>query len=954
VTSNAERWRQVEELCDRVLALSPGERRPFLVAACGGDHELRREVESLLANEPKVDAFLEASALNAAAHAVLNGRRPTNVAHDDSSPTHLLSTFSPNELLSGRFRIVGLLGAGGMGEVYEAEDLMLGGEHVALKTLPPFVADEERAIDRLKREIAVARHVTHPNVCRVFDADEHQTADGPITFFTMELLRGDTLAARLKQRGTMEPREARPLLKQMAAGLDAVHAVDIVHGDFKPGNVMLVPGQNGGERVVVTDFGLARRAATEVVEGPTSTRSLRFGTPAYMAPEQVERRSSVTPAVDIYALGIVAYEMITGRLPFEARTPLELVVQKLRHGPRPFEGEDRVDARWRAAIHRCLDCDPNRRFNSAMSFVEALDGPGAGLSKRSRWVAALGVLAMVLSLPRSLGRIQPRSFVGAAVTSNDRIVALLPFASEDSAPDSDPYSRGLAAALTDGLRFASTLEHTQPRLLVIPSEEVLEADVKTVKDAQRMFSANVLLTGKFHHDTSGTRITVNVEEALEGQATSQKDGRRMALAAGSPVVVPTGIPDLASLVGLTLSPRTLQVLKAQGSTVPEAEELFLRGKGLLTGPGANLDAAVAAFQRAVQLDHGYAIAHAALSDAYLRKYRATLDVGLVALAQSSGDEAVAVGPSIAYAHVIRGRVHQASGQNERAVRELRTAIEIDPSIVDARRGLAEAYEAEGDLQSSEDVIRQEIATYPHYWSPYVNYGSFLIKHGRYREAETSLVSGLRYAPDNSRAIGNLAGLYILTERLAAAETELRRALSLKPEVVVCNNLAWVQIYQGKFADAVRLMEQAVSLPRADSFHWGNLARAYRWAGQQRQAQNAYQRAIDLARQEINHNPRDARIRGNFAQMLAEINHGAEALVEVAATLDRAPKDVSVLFRAALVRELTGDRAGALQALEAAVRGGYSVVDIRRHPDLARLREDPRFVDLMTLAKPAVH
>jgi Flp pilus assembly protein TadD len=283
------------------------------------------------------------------------------------------------------------------------------------------------------------------------------------------------------------------------------------------------------------------------------------------------------------------------------------------------------------------------------------------------------------------------------------------------------------------------------------------------------------------------------------------------------------------------------------------------------------------------------------------------------------------------------------------VRELKTALQIDPSVVDARRGLGEVYESEGDLKSAEEVYREEIASYPHYWSPYVMYGSFLMKRGRYREAETSFVNGVRYAPDNSRAIGNLAGLYILTERLAAAETELKRGLAIKPEVVVCNNLAWVQIYQGKYAEAVEYMEQAVQLPRADSFHWGNLARAYRWVGRPREAESKYRKAIQLAQQELSFNPHDARVRANYAQVLAETGRGSEALIEIAATLERAPKDMSVVFRSGLISELTGDRTAALQSLGTAIRGGYSVIDVRRHPDLARLREDPRFVDVIRLA-----
>jgi tetratricopeptide (TPR) repeat protein len=914
-------------LCDQAIALDPGERRPFLDEACAGDAALRRDVESLLAHEVRASTFLRPSTLGALAHAVLGEQ---SGAPAGNSPTETRPpTFQPDELISGRFRIVNLIGAGGMGEVYEVEDRLLGGEHVALKTLPALAAAEDRAVQRLKNEIAAARHVTHSNVCRVFDVDQHGTPDGTITFFTMELLQGETLAARLKERGRIDRKTAHELLTQMAAGLGAVHAAGIVHGDFKPGNVMIVPARDGHERVVVTDFGLARKARgdDDTARATTSTHAA-WGTPAYMAPEQLEGRG-VTPATDIYALAIVAREMVTCGA---------------QSGPASVED---LDTQWHKSIERCLERDPARRFKTAPDFVRALDAPVEARPRRRTWAAGLtaAAAAAVILVSPSIRTILSRPSVAGNVTAASRVVAVLPFTSESVTPEDQAYGRGLAAALTEELRLAAQLEGGgQRQLLVVPAAEVLDVGFKTAKEAQRTLSANLLLTGRVERVDGRTAISVMVDHS---EATSPTSSLRVEAGAGAPLLASSAIVQLAEVLGLGIGPRTLDTLRSRGSSVRLAEESYLLGKGLLTGGGANLDAAVDAFQQAIRLDQTYALALASLGDAYLRQYYLTRDAAFLARSGASGDAAIAQDAALAYAHVVRGRAYHASGQTERAIREFRTALELEPDIVDARRGLAEAYESEGDLQAAEAVYREEIGAYTHYWSPHVMYGSFLIKHGRYREAETSLVNGLRYAPDNTRAIGNLAGLYILTERLAAAEAELQRGLALKPEVVVCNNLAWVNIYQGKFPEAVKLMEQAVGLPLADSFHWGNLARTYRWAGRRDRAADTYDKAIALARKELSHNPRDARIRGNFAQMLAETGHAAEARVEIASTRQRAPTDVSVLFRSGLVSELTGDRDGALQALEAAVQGGYSLVDIRRHPDLAGLRTDHRYVEIMT-------
>ncbi|HEX8952646.1 MAG TPA: serine/threonine-protein kinase, partial [Polyangia bacterium] len=207
--------------------------------------------------------------------------------------------------MAGRYRVVKLLARGGMGEVYHAEDEELR-EPVALKIIRPEIAKDRRTIKRFQREVRLARKVTHPNVCRCFDVGYH-TADGktPISFITMELLLGETLSARLK-RGRLATAEAAPLVRQMAAALSAAHRAGIVHRDFKPDNVLLVPGADGEPlRAVVTDFGVARAVAGQVRRGSSLTAAgMKVGTPAYMAPEQVEG-APLTPAADVYALGVV-------------------------------------------------------------------------------------------------------------------------------------------------------------------------------------------------------------------------------------------------------------------------------------------------------------------------------------------------------------------------------------------------------------------------------------------------------------------------------------------------------------------------------------------------------------------------------------------------------------------------------------------------------------------------
>jgi serine/threonine protein kinase len=277
--------------------------------------------------------------------------------------------FEPGDLVAGRYRIVRLLGAGGAGEVYEAADGALG-EAVALKTLAPALAGDGVERERFRREIQAARKITHANICRIFDLGSHAVAGRERLFLTMELLSGETLAERLGRGPRFQAATALPIATQIAAGLDAAHAAGIVHRDLKPANVMLVAAP---ARVVLTDFGIAL-SEEQISIRLTRTGEL-VGTPAYMAPEQGDP-APVGPAADVYAFGLLLYEMLSGVLPFpEGASPLETVLRRRREAPRPLVAQvPELDPRWAAAVHRCLERDPSRRFARASDLIAAVGG----------------------------------------------------------------------------------------------------------------------------------------------------------------------------------------------------------------------------------------------------------------------------------------------------------------------------------------------------------------------------------------------------------------------------------------------------------------------------------------------------------------------------------------------------------------------------------------------------
>jgi Tol biopolymer transport system component len=422
-------------------------------------------------------------------------RRPRE-AFDDGEPTRRELVVVPGMTLAGRYQVVRFLAEGGMGAVYEAEDLELG-TRVALKLIRPELAGGAASPERLKREVLLARRVSHPNVCRLFDIGRHlppgAAEDAAVEFITMELLAGEPLVDLLVRRGPLQPAEALPLVRQMVAALAAAHRAGVVHRDFKSANVLLVPEPEARDRedfprlrAVVTDFGLARSleavgADTDSTGGALGTV---VGTPAYVAPEQITGEE-LTPAVDVYALGVVLFEMVTGHQPFTGADAAAVLLRRLRE-PAPSAALHRpgLDPRWERAIARCLEREPRQRFESVEAVLAALEGretapipaaPGGGRSRRLLAAVATLVAGLAVVGALVLRRAEPRS----AVSPWPQLAppqALTPLAELDLFPSYAADGRHLAYSRGHGGHFTTVLrelESGEERVLV-PGDEAVQ------------------------------------------------------------------------------------------------------------------------------------------------------------------------------------------------------------------------------------------------------------------------------------------------------------------------------------------------------------------------------------------------------------------------------------------------------------------------------------------------
>ncbi len=334
---------------------SPDARRQFLDHNCDGDEGLRRRVEALIAAHDDPDSYLDRPAARFDVAATTDG---AGVGLSDSSSHH--GRFLPGTNIAERYRIVSLLGRGGMGEVYRADDLRLG-QTVALKFLPPELAKDPKRLEYFHNEVRLARQISHPNVCRVYDIGEIEGQH----FISMEYIDGEDLKTLLHRIGRLPQGKGIEIAQQLCSGLSAAHGNGVLHRDLKPANIMI----DGNGRVRITDFGLA----TVSVDGENVIGM--SGTPAYMAPEQLLAGQTNVQS-DIYSIGLIMFELFTGKRahPADSIAELRQVHTESSSPSDPSEFVDDLEPAVQTAIRRCLAADPSERPKSMQELVAALPG----------------------------------------------------------------------------------------------------------------------------------------------------------------------------------------------------------------------------------------------------------------------------------------------------------------------------------------------------------------------------------------------------------------------------------------------------------------------------------------------------------------------------------------------------------------------------------------------------
>jgi len=838
------------------------------------------------------------------------------------------------------------LGEGGMGVVYKALDRKLN-RFVALKFLPSEIADRRANLDRFVQEALVLSAVNHPHIATIYDV----ATVGQQQFLVLEYLPGGTLKAKVERLFSSGERLTTKQIvnyaRQTAEGLAHAHARGIVHRDIKTSNLMLT--EEGS--VKITDFGVAKLAGSRFRTVPGSL----VGTIAYMSPEQAQGQD-VDARSDIFSFGVVLFELITGRLPFEADNDAALLT-KIATSPVPELHERRADVPLglKRIVERALKREPQDRYQrmeELLHDLEAIRDPASvhtlvhtgtepgSLPRPTRrvWLAVAALAAVLFALVLALNPSVRNRLAATERIPEAKQLAVLPFRNLGGDPINGALSDGLMEILTNKL---TQLEQLQGSLSVVSAGEVLKERVTSAKEARAAFGANLIITGSVQRSGDRVLVTANLVDTKKQTmlAASDVEARVEQLS----LLQESLVEKVAEMLQLQLRPDAKRALAAGLSVVPGAYDFYLQARGYLQRFDRldDLDSAIAVFDQALARDPAYALAHAGKAEAYLRKYQLTKDAQFLAKGRETGLTAIQLNDQLAPVHFTMGLIGAAGADYQHAIESFEKSIDIQPGP-DAYRELGRAYDASNRQAEAEATYRKAIQLRPSYWAGYKDLGVFYQKHGRFAEALPYLQKVVELTPDNYDGYANLGGAYLKLKKHPEALAKLQQSLSVKPSFKAYNNLGTLYYVEHRYREASEMFKKATEVNPKDARTWGALGDAYRWAPKLNPlAADAYRQAIALSEQELVFRPMDAQLRANIASWWVALDQ-QKALREIREALRLNPQDNRVQSLAAAVYEQTNQRDEALAAFEAAVKLGASVEEIENWPPLEKLRDDPRY------------
>jgi eukaryotic-like serine/threonine-protein kinase len=731
--------------------------------------------------------------------------RPASSASAGQLPALL-----PGMMLGGRYEILQTIGEGGMGAVYKAEDRELG-RTVALKVIRPELASNPEILQRFKQEILLASKVTDRNIIRIYDLGD---AEG-IKFITMEFVEGDDLRHLLHQQGKLPAAEAVDIMEQVVSGLRAAHRAGIIHRDLKPGNIMRATDG----RVLVMDFGLARSLQGD---GMTRTGTM-LGTMEYMSPEQAHAKD-LDARSDIFTIGLIIYELLTGVMPYHAESAIASLLKRTQERAIPVSEIDKnVPGALSNIVSKCLERDPGLRYQSADELLNDLwawQGKSGttrvSASSTHLWMNRLRelswsriapvVLLLVVMVAATAWYFSRRKNV-AAVTHAPVSVLVADFQNNTSDPLFDDTLEPMVNVALEGASFINGFSRGNARRLAgklpNPTSKLDEQAARLVAVSQ---GVSAIVTGSLSRRSDGYRLSVEAIDAVTGKTLATAN-----VTAANKDAVLLEVPKVAAPIRKALgdtTPESVQLAATQGSfAASNLEAVHQYGIAMEEQSAGKMQDALQSFSKAAELDPNFARAYA----------------GMAATSRSLGNEENAEKYiKVALEHVdrmsereryrIRGLYYLYSGDFAKCIEEYTALVKLYPADNLGHNNLAGCYNELHNYPKALEELQSALQTTPNSSMYRLNISVLSTYTGDFQTAEQQARTVLQSNPSFEQAYEFLAYAQLGQGELAQAAETYEKVGKLSPlgASISASGLADLALYEGRFSDAVRVLESGAA------------------------------------------------------------------------------------------------------------------------------------------------
>jgi eukaryotic-like serine/threonine-protein kinase len=835
------------------------------------------------------------------------------------------------------YKILQKLGEGGMGVVYKAQDTKLL-RPVALKFLSPEMTRDQDAKKRFIREARAASALDHPNIAVVHDVDE--TPDGH-SFICMAYYDGQTLASRLA-KGSFDATDAVRVALQMAGGLESAHDSGIVHRDIKPSNIIIT---SQGE-VKIVDFGLAKLSASA-----RETKSqMTGGTAAYMSPEQI-LGNEVDARSDLFSLGVVLYEMVTGKRPFLGEHEAALYYSIVNSEPIPPSTiRSGISPEIDKLILRLLEKDPKNRYQSASDVVVSLkhylgEKPTARPIRQLRKAlggkypvpavvgSALVIASIILYASGALQR-----WFGTPRVSETQYIGVLPFTSIGGDSTKLNLCLGIFERVVSGLTQMQVIRRGSQ---VCPASET--RNYRSTRDARKGSGITIAVEGSLQWLPDQIRATVTLVDA---EKLSSINSREVNVSVADFLDLETKLVSaITEMIGGRLTSAEVFSLKVGVTNDGKAYDQYVRARSQLLEytKTERVTNAIFLFRQAIQIDSLFALAYAGLGEAYWRKFTLTKDTQCADSAMAACSQGQRLNGRLPEMHLTRGLIYHGTGKDSLAILEYQSFLADDPLNAGAFRELGEAYGTMKQPGKAEAAYKKAIELRSADWLSYHYLGRFYYRFERDSEAIAVWKQATQLAPNQALTHNALGATLFRQEHWTEAIEQFNTALEIdSSRYNLYSNLGNAYYYDGLYARAVQSYDQSLRHNNVNYSAWGGLGAAYKELGSKKLARESFETAARLAEGLLRVNPNDSDILSQLSGYYADLGRKVDAQSAIRKALSLSPKDKRILARAATTFELLGERHQALNFLTEALAQGAKITEIKYSPEMKALREDPRY------------